>query len=70
MRFDLPDDATEEEVEAYLATLEERARHQVRELLRAGASADEVNEYLEDLRGGLADDEEADEEEVERRAQA
>ncbi len=67
IRFDLPDDAGEEEIEEYLASLHDSAREKVRELIQAGASADEINAYLEDLPTQLEAEEQAELEEEESR---
>jgi hypothetical protein len=59
VRYDLPDNATEVEVEAFLSTLEESSRAGVRELLLQGAGEAEINEYLEGAERRLFEEDEA-----------
>ena len=67
VRYDLPDNATEEEVEAFLSTLDESARAGVRELLLQGAGEAEITEYLESPDRLLGEEDQAGFEEEEPR---
>ena len=46
MRFEPPEGATEEQIEAQLDLLREDVRERVRNLRLQGAGEDEINEYL------------------------
>ena len=65
VHYDLPDDATEEEVDAFLSTLDESARAGVRELLLQGAGEAEITEYLESADRRLREEDQAGFEEEE-----
>lgn len=61
IRLNPPDDAGEDEVEAFIASLREDARAEVRRLLLAGAGEADVAEYIASL--DQAPEEEPEEEE-------
>jgi hypothetical protein len=44
-----PEGATDEQVDAFIASLRAEARARVREMMAAGASEDEISEYIETL---------------------
>ncbi len=62
IRFDLPDDATDEEIEAYLDSLHESARAEVRRMIASGASPEEIGAYLAEVETQLEAEDEALEE--------
>lgn len=68
IRFDLPDDATDAQIEAFLATLNARARDRVRELLLDGAGEEEILEYIQDVDRLVAQEEASGYEEEEEPA--
>jgi hypothetical protein len=51
-----PEGATQEQIDAFLASLREDARKHVRERLSAGASAAEIAEYIASLEAPSADE--------------
>jgi hypothetical protein len=50
-----PEGATEEQIDAFLASLREDARKHVRERLASGASAAEIAEYIASIEPPSAD---------------
>ena len=52
----LPEGATQEQIDAFLASLREDARKHVRARLASGASAAEITEYIASLEPPSADD--------------
>jgi hypothetical protein len=50
-----PEGATEEQLEAFVASLRQEARQHVRELLAAGAPEMEIADYIESLEPTEAD---------------
>ena len=59
LRFDLPDDATEEQIERFLLTLDEGARDGVRRMLLAGAGEAEILDYIESTASVVSEEESA-----------
>jgi hypothetical protein len=50
-----PEGATDEQVDAFIASLRAEARARVREMMAAGASEDEISEYIESLESAGSD---------------
>ncbi|TMB43547.1 MAG: cytochrome c-type biogenesis protein CcmH [Chloroflexi bacterium] len=50
-----PEGATDEQVDAFIASLRAEARARVREMMAAGASEDEITEYIESLESAGSD---------------
>ncbi len=67
IRLDIPDGTDEEALEAFLASLNESARAEVRTMILAGASEADIAGYIRSFDEQLADEEEANQEEDESR---
>ena len=67
IRLDVPDGADEQALEAFLASLNESARAEVRRMILEGASEADIVGYIESFDEKLGDEEEAIREEDESR---
>lgn len=67
IRLDVPDGADEQALDAFLASLNESARAEVRKMILEGASETDIAGYIESFDQKLVDEEEAIQEEDESR---